>query len=1061
MNRFLALYFLLIFNCFSFLSSGEKKSVMPTQSKVVTPYQWIQTALVDIEELIERKEYNKLKPLYLKILALDPKVHLPSDQYHDFLISYAYSEAYLNRFEGALEALQQLDLETMTPSQIFRKEMLISKLYYSKGEFKDALIHLNLIFSMVQVEHWGMQDRAFYIKVQRQVSHYYEVLLTQAEDAFEARLYQEALSPYAEIVEGMKNELYQVEDSEAYAQICLRLAASYYFSKDFKQARDLFIEVYDQGLIDLNSQYLLVLSCGELGQYELAFKYCKEYLNSGPHHSQEQLEAAQFELARLYYELKDYDKAQELLLQYSLNLKSPYYQSLSRFYMAKIFLKSEDYEKMETWLSPQYFDFLSYPTLRPEWSYLRAEAFFQRKEYALAIKGFEEALAQTQEDSDSWSQEALYNLAWSYLKLGEDPLSQIQAKQSNLQIAEQKFQNLLKSNSSDRVSLGLARVYLMQSKLFGGEQAAKQLNKLIQNYPLKESSSQLKIGLTLAEVQPSLKEKEKTYANLSELNSLPPYERALLNFFRGRNLFNLALQTQNIALYSEVILILNETWSSLYSKEPQYLETALKLTTLSSIHLGDFNSLVEGYDLLDHFLSFYPNYSAVREELFYYKALVASKLMLFEQGDAYYKKGVEAAEALLAAGENGPFCDQTLYLLGTLFFQNKDYAKARHSFLKLIEIHPCSKWLGDAWFWAAECNDLEAHDPNISREYRKRVYENYPESSHAAEAYFYTYSFTDYLEGNKEALDHLTKMENLFPNSSFVVVSYYLQALGWKEDHFEVNGALETEKDLSKSDHFFNLAIENFRSHYQKNNIPKENLKYLVQVYYRSYLGKAQAYLQNADQDSGAKRQLYIERAIDAYNELIADFKKAEHPLTVFFQKEALYPELLEEAEFGLAKACIKNFQLQKGEQKLNEMLEQYNKAEIKKSYYCSRAWYELGLISMAKESYLDALEFFHQSELSADDRITSDQIIDLGIQQSLCYRFSGQLDLAMLTLSKIINEGLVSNLRVKAMYLRAEIYEIQGRNELAQRQLEAASKKGGEWARMSQDRLIAEYEFN
>jgi hypothetical protein len=59
-----------------------------------------------------------------------------------------------------------------------------------------------------------------------------------------------------------------------------------------------------------------------------------------------------------------------------------------------------------------------------------------------------------------------------------------------------------------------------------------------------------------------------------------------------------------------------------------------------------------------------------------------------------------------------------------------------------------------------------------------------------------------------------------------------------------------------------------------------------------------------------------------------------------------------------------------------------------------------------------------------------------------------------MLLLSHVINYDAVSTLRLKAMLLRARIYEMQGRKELAVRQLEALIPKGGEWAEEAQKTL-------
>jgi hypothetical protein len=63
-----------------------------------------------------------------------------------------------------------------------------------------------------------------------------------------------------------------------------------------------------------------------------------------------------------------------------------------------------------------------------------------------------------------------------------------------------------------------------------------------------------------------------------------------------------------------------------------------------------------------------------------------------------------------------------------------------------------------------------------------------------------------------------------------------------------------------------------------------------------------------------------------------------------------------------------------------------------------------------------------------------------------------------MLILSNVINEDAISSQRLRAMLLRAEIYELQGRYELARKQLEATSKKGGPWAQQAKEKLEKNY---
>ena len=49
---------------------------------------------------------------------------------------------------------------------------------------------------------------------------------------------------------------------------------------------------------------------------------------------------------------------------------------------------------------------------------------------------------------------------------------------------------------------------------------------------------------------------------------------------------------------------------------------------------------------------------------------------------------------------------------------------------------------------------------------------------------------------------------------------------------------------------------------------------------------------------------------------------------------------------------------------------------------------------------------------------------------------------------------------RIKAMYLRAETYELQNRPELALKQLESTARKGGEWAQKAQKKLEENYGY-
>jgi Tfp pilus assembly protein PilF len=119
-------------------------------------------------------------------------------------------------------------------------------------------------------------------------------------------------------------------------------------------------------------------------------------------------------------------------------------------------------------------------------------------------------------------------------------------------------------------------------------------------------------------------------------------------------------------------------------------------------------------------------------------------------------------------------------------------------------------------------------------------------------------------------------------------------------------------------------------------------------------------------------------------------------------------------------------------------------------------------VIGIRKHRFLDALQCFGEAKrANRGSFLNTDQRLDLSIQEALCYIDLNKLDQAMLILSDVINDDAISSLRVKAMVLRAEVYEKQGRIELAKKQLEATANKGGQWAKQAKEKLIKDYGYD
>jgi hypothetical protein len=66
-----------------------------------------------------------------------------------------------------------------------------------------------------------------------------------------------------------------------------------------------------------------------------------------------------------------------------------------------------------------------------------------------------------------------------------------------------------------------------------------------------------------------------------------------------------------------------------------------------------------------------------------------------------------------------------------------------------------------------------------------------------------------------------------------------------------------------------------------------------------------------------------------------------------------------------------------------------------------------------------------------------------------------------MQQLSEVINYQAVSQLRLKAMYLRAQFYAEQAKPVLARKQLESLALKDGPWGQKAKEQLETEYGYH
>jgi len=282
-------------------------------------------------------------------------------------------------------------------------------------------------------------------------------------------------------------------------------------------------------------------------------------------------------------------------------------------------------------------------------------------------------------------------------------------------------------------------------------------------------------------------------------------------------------------------------------------------------------------------------------------------------------------------------------------------------------------------------------------------------------------------------------MPALFPKTPLLIEAYYLRGLDLMRDLKTESGKLIRARNLSGANEMFQEGEDAYWNAQESGSILEGDKDYFISLYFQCCMEKSATTLELAENTSDTKREVYLGYSAESYRDLVEQLKQSEsHPL---------FNDLLEEALYKYAYVQKSQGDLDNALKTLNELETLFDKSQVTRGYYLSRMWYLRGLIAREKGKIKEALACFDNSEDAAKGNLLiADQKLDLWIQESLCYQELDDYETAMKILSKAVNEDVASAERLKAMFLRAELYFLQGRDELAIKQLDALARKGGVW---------------
>lgn len=855
----------------------------------------------------------------------------------------------------------------------------------------------------------------------------------QAQELMEATLYEEASLIFEK----------QIQEDHSHK---LSLAKCYFALERFGDVIELLINSSQEN----EEKYLLALAYQRVDNHEAAIALLSQLPKA---------ETVLYDVAVSHYYLKEYNLSESLLNELALTYPKSKLLDKASIYLIKIDLEKGFFDaaekKLQTLLGAN-----KDQEIIANFRFLEGDLYFRKKQYEKAIACFEAIIPKRNKTLAPWYKETLYQLGWSYLKLAE-----AQSSEEYFKRAEQAFYELAELSKEEKVYLSYAEVLLSKGKHLGDEQSYKKAHQILcEDKIFTTKDGKNKSLFMLAEAASEYDDREKLYAELIDSMQKKGLELAESWYLRGVNEWeegqyqkNRMQNVQAKKHFKRATDFLKKA-HELYNKYPLKEALSLKFIAMSYLSQNGRDDVQEAIQYLTLCIQ-QGSVSLLEDplEIYYLKALAEMEI----KDKVDLKAACCELESGIASYKKGAFLDKATFLLGQMYHQCGDFENAEKTFLKIPLDFPSSPLCPQAYYGASLSVQDAKQDDALVKQYKQILYEKYPDSPIAAEGYFTYYSYNEYLQGDRKALKHLQSLTLKFPRSVFSLNAYYLLGMDLKRDRKSPQGKWISKKNLTQSVEAFANVESCFDTLFNEDLIPLQKLDYYIYLRYRAILERALANYAIAEESKGAKRQIYLEYAGEVFKKILTEFQDGNHTLAQKIKEKELFSKIVEESYYYLAKIYWQTDNADLADKVYSEAMKQYQNSHITKSYFLAKLLIERGFFAFAQEDFSEALLYFKRAGEAGNGKIlNSDETLDLLIQQSLCLQQTHQLEEAMLLLSQVINCDIASSLRLKAMFLRAGIYEKQGRLQLAKRQLETIVAKGGDWAQMAQEKLEKDYGF-
>ena len=935
-------------------------------------------------------------------------------------------------------ALKEVDAsgssERLPPPLVIRKESLRARILCQQHLPGPSYLTLARLQTRVPFQKWDKETKVFYLGLQYTLESAFQKAIVEAERWQRKGMWEEALASYRAALDLLNQGHYPKDRMAGALAFVLKEMAALYQTRGLD---DLLLQTSETYAGRLLRQEALSADEGALlffvGETLLRRKETSRGLAMLSASLRGQSAQSPFYgecrllLALSLYELGYREEALPHAQAAAASASGCGHLARARLLLARLSMETSRFEEAHAALG----QVEEGAPFKGEWLFLRGELAYLQRLYSEAAPLFEQALTGCPEAD---KETLLRHLGDCYARAFRDSGREHDARRASLQQAQEVLRALARiAPGREELPLELARLSLEAWRCFGDERERDRVHALLAKRAFARSADEAEALWLCAHAAPALEQRLGFYTLLCDerFQSTPFYDRAWFSYGQTAfALFDETGETRWLGDAQSAFARLAERCSDQSLAAEACLLGAEALALQDEANCPAALRQLEALDAADLPLS--DDVRGRRDAL---TGALAERLFRTSRNPVYLDKARNALSRLLAASPAAWMRSEALFRLGCLHFLSGDYNQAAALFEKAAAEDPSGAFAPEALYFCAKSRMQLESDP---RPIFRQLYETYPQAARAPEAYFAIYSVEEYLRGGEDALWHLKHVEKRYPQSPYAVIAAYLIAENYNLERKNATGLVLCPREPAKAGQFLAKAARLYAYLKEKELIPAA---------WRASL-------------SCVCTQARLERAL-----LFGDLAESQRELAALLQEleacsEMPLPEktrFFEECGLGLILCQVKRGDDSAAIIAAEEMMSACHARQLGPSYYQTLALQEKARAEMRLGLFAEALTTLDVAEITGQsaDALATEERLQLWIVKSECLRSLRRLDEAMLVLSNVINADAVSALRLKAMLQRAEIYELQGRPELAVRQLEALSPKGGEWGAIAQQRLL------